>query len=157
MNDARWHVGRWPALAWIETAIKLAAAGIAVYGLTQGAPPAGAWRTGAVIALAVLGLLAGGLVPAIWDRFRNREVVSTIFGILNGVGHWSAFAVLLSARSVTPPLINFAALMLVGDVVKISYIRRTGPAAGGPTSGRLIALTLVYVIGYAAVFGLSAA
>ena len=157
MNMTRWHVDRWPALAWLETGIKLFAVGIAVFAVVQGGPSAGAWREGSFAALCVLGVLSAGLVVAVADRFRNREIVAMVFVILNNLGHWSAFAHLLSTRAVAPPLVTFAALMLVGDVVKIGFIRKTGLTVRNASSGALVGLTLAYVLGYAAIFGLSAA
>jgi len=156
MSVIRWHVDRWPALAWLETGIKLFAVGIAVFAVVRGGESASTWRVGSLVALGVLAVLAGVLAVTVWDRFRNREIIAMAFVFLNNLGHWSALVHLLSVRSVTPPLATFAALMLVGDVVKIGFIRKTGFTVRGVSSRALIGLTLVYVLGYAAIFGLSA-
>jgi hypothetical protein len=157
MTDVRWHVAKWHFLAWVETLVKLLAIGVAIYSLTQPIIRAEVWNTLSVLGVAILGLLSAGIALAILDRLRRREIVSMVFVILNVVGHGIALAYAVLARGITPNVATFAAAMLAGDLIKIAFIRKSDFTLEGVSKGKLIGLTLLYVAGYAAVFGLSAA
>lgn len=75
--EKRWHIAKWPPLAWLETGIKLIALVIGIAALAA-ALSAGEFSLpgGARLAqLIVMTLLSLGLVAAIFDRIAVRELV----------------------------------------------------------------------------------
>jgi hypothetical protein len=158
-QDRRWHTSTWPPLAWAETAIKSLAIVAAVTALataiTDPAPP----RLQGIhlVPLVLLGLLSVGITAAIIDRWIERERVAMVFVLLNNIGHWSAFTALLLSPDPQPWIAVYAALMLVGDLVKIAFIVRHGFSVRGASPRTLIGGVLLFVLGYAGVLVLSVA
>ncbi len=154
----RWHADRWPPLSKAETLIKLAAFGFAYTGfatsIARAAVPI-AQDARSLAQVAILGVLALGLVAAVWDRWRRREIVSMVFVLLNAPAHWLLFVALLRGVAVDFWLFFFATLMLLGDLIKlVSFyvppppVRDLSPAAG-------TALTGIYALGYTAILVLA--
>ena len=147
----RWYIAQWPLLAWLETIIKLVALVIGVAALvgalSEGvfALPEGV-RLAQVIVLAVLSL---GLVAAIFDRLAEREVIAMIFVIVNNLGHWGTVVALTAPATPDWVPAAFCALMLVGDLVKLTFIRIHRFQVRDLPRAALYGLTLVYVAGYA--------
>jgi hypothetical protein len=143
-------VADWPPLAWLETVIKLAAIVVGVVALVQALSggalglPGGA-RLAQLIILAVLSL---GLVAAIFDRWRGREIVAMIFVLLNNAGHWGMVIALASKPGPGALLLAFAGLMLVGDLVKLLFFKVHDFSVAGTPKSVLYGLTSVYAIGY---------
>ena len=156
MTDTRWHVAKRRFLSWAEMLVKLIATGVAIYAVTLPPVRAAAWNVGSVIGVTILAVLSIARLVAIWDRLRRREVVSMILAPISCIGHGAALANALVSRGIVPTVATFAAVMLAGDLIKIAFIRKTGFTLDGVSRERLIGLTVIYVIGYAAVFGLSA-
>lgn len=129
MNTQRtsksWHIARWPLLAWLETVIKLAALTFGLLALADAlstadfALPAGA----ALAQWIVMTVLALGLLAAIADRFVEREIVAMAFVLINNLGHWGMVLVLASVSGPGWRLVPFAGLMLLGDLVKLVFLR----------------------------------
>ena len=107
--------------------------------------PAGPER----IQLLILLLLSMGLLFAIYDRIADREISAMIFVVLNNLGHWGMVLALATAASA--PLVLFAGLMLLGDIVKIVFIRRHSFTVQDYSSSMLYGLTSTYIVGYAAI------
>lgn len=153
----RWHVDRWPPLSKAETLIKLAAFGFAYTGFATSIARATvpiAQDTRSLAQVAILGVLALGLVVAVWDRWQRREVVSMVFVLLNAPAHGLLLVALLRGAAADFWLFFFATLMFLGDLVKaVSFyvppppVRDLSPAAG-------TALTGIYALGYAAILAL---
>ena len=147
-KPAGWHMAAWPPLAWLETVLKLGAIGVALGTLLDRLPdlalsvPAGV----RLLQLVVLALLSFGLLLAIGDRLRDREVVAMVFVILNNLGHWSM--VLLLAAGGDVPLLTFLLLMIAGDVVKLIFIRVNRFKVRDLPQSVLYILTGAYVAGY---------
>ena len=142
-----WHVARWPMLAWLETIIKLAAL---IVGITAGiiAISDGSLTFPSGIRLAqfiILALLSLGLVGAIFDRLADKEIVAMIFVVINNLGHWG---MILGLAAGSARLLPFAALMLLGDLVKIWFIRAHSFTVRDFAPRILYALTLFFVAGY---------
>ncbi len=145
---------RWPPLSKTETLIKLAAFGFAYTALATSIGRAAVPIAQDVRSLAqavILGVLALGLVAAVWDRWRRREVVSMVFVLLNAPAHGLLLVALLHGAGVDFWLTLFASLMLLGDLIKaVSFyvppppVRDLSPAVGA-------ALTGIYALGYAAI------
>ena len=146
-----WHVARWSPLAWLETILKLAAIGIALGTFTEQlatldlALPAGS----RLLQLIILAALSLGLLLAIGDRLRDREIVAMLFVLLNNLGHWSMVLLLAGAGAV--PLLTFLLLMLAGDVVKLIFIRVDDFTVRDYPQRLLYILTGIYIAGYALV------
>jgi len=157
MRDIRWHMAKWHFLAWAEMLVKLIAVGIAIYAMTLPSVRAAALNIGSVIGVAILGVLSIARLAAIWDRLRRREIMSTILAPISCIGHGAALANAVVSRGIVPTVATFAAVMLASDLIRIAFIRKTGFTLDGVSRERLIGMTVIYAIGYAAIFGLSAA
>jgi hypothetical protein len=146
-----WHIAHWPALAWLETIIKLIAIGLGINAFYRAFVANGVDLPSGVglIQLVILVLLSLGLFVAVADRFADREIISMIFVVLNNLGHWGM--VLALATAVGAPLVLFAGLMLLGDLVKIVFIRRYSFTVRDYSSSMLYGLTSIYILGYIAI------
>jgi len=157
VSERPWHFVRWPALAWMETAIKAGAFVVAGLGIAEGIGTRGAvlWNPVPTARVAVLGLLSLGLFAAIFDRWREREVLAMGFVVLSNAAHWGLFVALVLGWPVVAWVTLFAALMLAGDLTKIVFLRVHSFSVRGASEAKMIGLTLVYVVGYAAILALS--
>jgi hypothetical protein len=134
-------------LAWLETIIKLAALliGIAV-GIMALAGDGFVFPSGIQLAqFVILIILSLGLAAAIFDRLADREIVAMIFVIINNAGHWG---MVLGLAAGSEQLLPFAALMLLGDLVKLWFIRAHNFTVREFAPRVLYILTLFYVGGY---------
>ena len=147
VSPRSWHVARWPILAWLETIIKLAAltigisAGISALTAADFAIPAGLQ----LVQFIILIILSLGLIAAIFDRIADREIVAMIFVVVNNLGHWG---MVLGLAAGSERLLMFAGLMLLGDLVKLWFIRVNSFTVREFSPRVLYALTLFYVGGY---------
>ena len=146
----RWHVSSWPLLAWLETVIKLAALVLGIVALVQAlsggtfALPGGL----RLVQLVILAFLSLGLVAAIFDRLAEREIVAMAFVVLNNLGHWGMVVALATEPGPGWLLPAFAALMLLGDLVKLVFLRVHDFGVRDTPQAVLYGLTSVYVVGY---------
>jgi len=148
-----WHVAAWPLLAWVETAVKLVALGVALAMLIRAAG-ADAWGLprGAVLAQwVILIVLSLGLVAAIFDRLQERELVAMGFVVLNNLGHWGVVVAMLAAPGPGWRLPVFCALMLLGDIVKLVFLKVHSYQVRDVPRAALFGLTGFYAVGYAAI------
>jgi hypothetical protein len=147
----QWYVAKWPPLAWLETGIKLVALAIGLLAFFE-ALSAGEFALPSGLRLAqllVMALLSLGLVAAILDRLVEREVVAMVIVILNNLGHWGMTMALASVQDLGSSLIAFAALMLVGDLVKLLFLKLHDFQVRDTPRGVLYGLTAFYTLGYA--------
>jgi hypothetical protein len=119
-----WHVARWGAWGWTETAIKLVAILVAV----RAAGAGGSWSLPGEHRLAFWCLLGvgAGYVVAIADRWIDREIVAMVFVLAMVAGHGALVHAMGGADWPAGPVRTFAGLMLLGDLVKIATFVRTG-------------------------------
>lgn len=146
-----WHVAKWSQLAWLETILKAGALAIGSAALIS-ALGQGVWALPGGLRLAqmiVLGILALGLLAAIADRLRGREIVAMIFVVFNNLGHWGMLIALAARSGPGAALAAFAALMLAGDLVKLVFLKTSGFTVPNTPRAVLYGLTGVYVAGYA--------
>lgn len=68
--------------------------------------------------------------------------------IPNNLGHWGMVLALVSEQGPGSRLVPFAALMLLGDVVKLVFIRVHDFQVRDTPRSVLYGLTLFYVAGY---------
>lgn len=167
-NQRGWHIANWTALGWLETAIKAVAIVIGIFALVKSIS-VGAFALPwglRFFQLIVMTTLALGLVAAIFDRLRERELISMIFVLFNNLAHWGIVSMMLVTRKegslvfVIDPepipeshalLIAFCALMLLGDLVKIVFIKTTNFTVRNVPSAVLYGLTSFYLVGYAVI------
>jgi len=146
--DVKWHIAKWPPLAWLETILKLVAliigisAGVTALAVGEFVLPTGT-RLAQFVILIILSL---GLITAIFDRIADREIIAMIFVVLNNLGHWG---MVLGLAAASEWLVWFAGFMLVGDLVKLLFIRVNQFTVRVFSPRILYALTLFYVGGYA--------
>ncbi len=143
----KWHVAHWPALAWLETIVKLIAL---IIGINEGAKALSAANLAfptelALVQFIILIILSLGLVTAVFDRIADREIIAMIFVVVNNLGHWG---MVLGLAAASEQLLWFAGLMLLGDLVKIWFIRVHNFTVRDVSPKILYALTLFYVGGY---------
>jgi hypothetical protein len=168
-SPKQWHIGNWTGLGWLETGIKLVAHIVAFIALIWAIQhPAIAFRFwGGIYDLQVmiLGVMALGLTFAIADRYMEKETLAMIFVISNVIAHWGMVYALTFPPSSGSSLylVNyqpqdllgwqllpiFAALTLLGDLVKIVFLLRTKFTVRGYSPRMLVYLTGFSVIGYA--------
>jgi hypothetical protein len=74
-----------------------------------------------------------------------------VFVILNNLGHWGMLAALLILPGVGLMLVLFSSMMLLGDVIKLVFIRVHRFSVPGVPRPLLYALTAVYIVGYAGI------
>jgi hypothetical protein len=150
-TEKSWHITKWPPLAWLETGLKLIALGIGVGTAVSALPNANfAFPTGlGLVQFIILILLSLGLFAAIFDRLADREIIAMGFVILNNLGHWGMVLALAAATDLGNTVWLFAVLMLLGDLVKIWFIKTTNFTVRDYPQRTLYILTGVYVVGYA--------
>ncbi len=153
-----WHVGEWPALAWLETALKVVGIGVGIAALMtaldEPADGASGVRLAGTIILAVLSL---GLVAAIADRVADREVVGVVFILAMNVGHWAMTVALARDPGIGGFLLAFAGLMLAGDLVKLAFLATSDFTVRSVSRGVVYGLTGAYAIGYVVLIVIAAA
>ena len=113
----------------------------------------------------LLGFMALGLIFAIADRYLEKEIIAMIFVTSNVIAHWGMvyglthqpssggllYLINYQPQDLLPwkLLPIFAALMLLGDMMKIVFLRRTQLTVRGYKPAKLVYLTGFFVIGYA--------
>ena len=96
-SPKQWHIGNWTGLGWLETGIKLVAQVVAFVAIAWAIRPwdLGIWTTDFrlwpdiyLIRVLILGVITLALTANLENRFREKELVSTILGLINVVAHW---------------------------------------------------------------------
>ncbi len=146
----KWHVSNWDRLGWIETALKILAFIFAYQMLYETLKQSNfALPQGHYIVIWIIQIvLSMGLIAAIFDRYQNKEMFSMIFVVLNNFAHWSIVIVLGNPTIQSNTLILFFTLMLLGDLVKIIFLKTSGYSVVGVPKSVLYGLTFLYVLGY---------
>ncbi len=148
-----WHFADWPPLAWLETVIKLFALLLAILTAYRGIQrwsfdfPGGL----SLVVWAIMVVLSLGLTLAIIDRLQNREILAMGFIILNVIGHWGMTYTLMTNPGPGPLLSVFASLMLLGDLVKLLFLRLHSYSVRDLPRSVMYGLTAFYAVGYAAI------
>jgi hypothetical protein len=160
-----WHIGKLTGLGWLEIGIKLTAHIVAFAALawtlfgTQYGTVLRFWGGIYDAQVVILGLLALRLTFVVADRYVEKEIIITAFGVVNVVAHcimiyalWRqpGYGGLLHVINFQPQdmfpwqvLPIFCGLMLIGDLVKIIFLLRTKSTVRGYKSRFLIYLTSV--------------
>jgi len=155
MNNHKknWYVARWPFLAWLETVIKLVALGIGIAAFVRSVSLGGLMLPVGIqlVQFIGLGFLSLGLLVAISSRLKEREIVAMVFVIINNLGHWGMTISLASKYPVHNSLLAFCSLMLIGDLVKIVFIRVHHFSVRDLPWKVVFGLISIYLFGYAAI------
>jgi hypothetical protein len=140
----------WSPLAWVETAIKLAAIAIGIAALVQALSGGTLGLPGGIrlVQWIVLVILSLGLVVAIVDRLTEREIVAMAFVLMNNLGHLGMVIALASEPGPGWMLPALAALILLGDLVKLVFLKVHSFTVRDTPKAVLYGLTSVYVAGY---------
>jgi hypothetical protein len=144
-----WYIHNWTLLGWVETVVKSIAIiiGISAFYLSRYSQvwiiPSGS----RLIQLIILGILSLGIFLAIFNRWQNKEILSMIFVFFNNAGHWGMFFALIRDKSwfLLP---YFALLMMLGDLVKVLFLKQTSYTERNISPGFFVYATLVFITGY---------
>ncbi len=147
-----WHVANWGTWGWIETGLKLVAIGAgllafftstAANDLVIGGNP----ELAAVILMTVMTVFL--IVPLV-IRFRQQEVISMAYVILNFLGHLALLIALLRVLDSRRLPLVFAGFMVLGELSKQRFLAISGYTENGQTAGGMLnfsrAMTAVYVL-----------
>jgi len=144
-----WHLYNWTFLGWLETGIKAVALIIAMWAFWS-SRVSQVWMIPSGIPLVqwiVLGVLSLGLSAAIFNRWQNKEIVSMIFVLFNNLGHWGMLLALLRNTGwAILPIFTF--LMLLGDLMKVIFLRQQRYTEKNIPTHIFVKLTLIFVVGY---------
>jgi hypothetical protein len=150
-ESTTWHVQNWGAWGWAETILKLIGIAVAIFGLVNILPAfsLGFPLTSKLLALIVLGLMSLMSLFIVTLRFGQREITSFAFAILSAIGHISALLVLLQSPAQTfYPTLVFAAAYLLGELVKIQFLRVTGYTESGRDQSAMQKVPVVFATAY---------
>lgn len=153
-SEARpgWHVGSYGALGWAETAVKAVAFVVAFVALSRALDGHLTSPSGLRIAeLALIGVAELGLLAAIGDRLIEREIIAAVFVIFSNTAHMGMLYALLNNPGPGHLLSLFCGLMLVGEFVKIVFLRTTGFTVREAAPLVVQGLT----VGYAVIYGVA--
>lgn len=151
-KEKKWYFGNWLLLGWIETGVKIFAFMFA-YVLFYNALSNGEFVIphGKILIVWIIQIfLSIGLLAAIFDRYKNKEIFAMIFVLFNNLAHWSIVISILNAANLSINLIFFYGLMLVGDIVKMIFLKTSNFKVDGVSQIVLFALTGIFIAGYLA-------
>ena len=160
-----WHTAQWGTWGWFETILKLIAIGAGILAfagsdaanaLTVGASPAGS-NTGTLVvvgnshlaALVVLALLTLAALAQLGIRFMQRETISLGFAVLNLLGHLGLLVALLRVPDQPALPLIFGVFYLLGQIVKIQFLRVTGYTEGGANTTGMLRVAAIMAAIYA--------
>jgi hypothetical protein len=143
-----WHIASWGPWGWAETIVKLAGVAVALAAALEG----GAASTPAThrVPYWILFAVAVGYIGTVIDRLIDRELIAIGFVLLMLLGHWSMAYAMGRPAWPTSSVRTFAALMLVGDLIKIGYFVTTRTRVRTMPWTTPTALTGALVVAYAA-------
>jgi len=138
-----WHIATWGFLGWLETGIKLVGILSAVVAVTQIVPTESIEITGFLhgLTIAVIGLITLFILPVIFIRIYQREIISILFAIMNTIGHLAMlyFAVYTSEQSLLPVI--FAVAYVFGELVKQRFLSTIGYTEMGQETSQMLMLS----------------
>lgn len=154
--EKKWYVANWSLLAWFETVVKAAALILGIITFFQ------AFGSGSLLfptetrltQWIIQAVLSLGLIAAIFDRLKEKEIIAMGFVILNNLGHWGILIALMSSGWSSSNFTIFWALMLLGDLIKLVFLKVTKFTVRDTPPAAMYGLTLFYVVGYLVLIGL---
>jgi hypothetical protein len=148
-KHSSWYFYNWTFLGWLETGIKAVALIIGMWAFCL-SRVSQIWMIPSRLQLVqwiVLGVLSLGIFVAIYNRWQNKEIVSMLFILFNNLGHWGMFLA-LTRNTGWAILPIFSFLMMLGDLIKIIFLRQQHYTEKNITPNIFIRLTLIFVLGY---------
>ena len=137
-----WHVDNWGTWGWIETGLKLVAIAAGFLAFFRSSPSenplmvSGNPELGAVILVGLMTLLT---IVVLGLRFRQQEVISMVYAILNFLGHVGLLIALLRPPLVwSLPPIMFAVLMALGELAKQRFLTISGYTESGQSASGML-------------------
>ncbi len=151
-NTQGWHMAQWGTWGWAETILKLVsiAAGVVAFFCMTGDLVVGGALAHVILLLLVL-LLTLGSVFQLWIRWQQHETISFVFAVLNLLGHLGLLLALAHDPSPRTLPIIFGLFYLLGQLVKIQFLRVTGYTEGGANTVAMVRVTGVMAVLYALV------
>lgn len=146
-----WHVAQWGTLGWAETIVKFIGIIVAFIAFAQAVPTGvftlgGNPRLAAIIVLALLTLIWLAPIPL---RFQQREIISTVFTILNLLAHIALLLALLYVlQGNTLPLI-FGVAYLIGEGIKRRWLMVSGYTEAGRSQSAMFMVSNIFLVAYA--------
>jgi len=151
INKSRgWHFYNWTLLGWLETAVKTIALFIAIRAF-QFSLIAPVWKIPSGIQMVqwiLLIILSLGIFFAIFNRWQNKEITSMLFVLLNNMGHWGML-IALTKNTGWNMLPVFSFMMMLGDLIKIIFLRQTRYTEKNIPVNIFVWFTLFFAAGYA--------
>lgn len=93
-------------------------------------------------------ILSVGLLIAIFDRFKEKELNAMIFILINNLAHWGILYSLFTQINFHFHLLMFFVFMLAGDLVKILFLKTSTFTVRDLPKSVLYGLTILYITGY---------
>jgi hypothetical protein len=137
-----WHTAQWGTWGWLETIAKIVALIAAFIALLTPLPST--FVIGGnphVAALIVLALLTLAAILQVVIRLGQRETISMAFAVFNLLGHVALLIALAQVphRRLWPVL--FGVFYVVGQLIKIQFLRITGYTEGGADKAGMLRVT----------------
>jgi len=146
-----WHTAQWGTWGWVETILKLIAiaAGLVAFVRTISDQYWIVSNNPHLAALILLALLSLASILQVVIRVGQKEIISMIFAVLNLLGHFGLLIALLhDPTQRTLPLI-FGIFYVLGQLVKLQFLRVTGYTEGGSNSTGMLRTAVVMAALYA--------
>ena len=145
-----WYLARLGWLEWLETILKLGAIAIGITSLVLIFPidrlalPAGL----SLVQFSILFIMSLGLFGATFERLDQKEIGAMVFILLNNMGHWSLLLAIASGFSISSLIIVFSALMLSGDLTKLTFFATSDFTIRNTTKTMVLAVISLFASGY---------
>jgi len=146
-----WHVAEWGLWGWVETALKLIGIGAGILAFFNAQAASGGLRFGdnpELAAVIVTALLTLFTVGALGIRFIQREVISMAFAVAQFLGHAAVLVALLRLPEQTGLAIVFGVMFILGQIVKLVFLRATGYTEMGQTPQSMFNATVGLAVFY---------
>ena len=146
-----WHTAQWGTWGWLETIAKCIALVAGFIALLSPFAGSSFMLIGNpnLAALIILALLTLASIAQLVIRLGQRETISLGFAVLNLLGH---LALLIAVAQVPHhriwPIL-FGAFYVVGQLIKVQFLRTSGYTEGGSDTAGLVRTAGVMAVLYA--------
>jgi hypothetical protein len=101
-----------------------------------------------LLALILLVVLTLAAVFQLYVRFGQKETLSLGFAVLNLIGHVALVIALLRVPEQATLAVIFGVMYVLGQVVKLQFLRETGYTEGGATTSAMLRIAGAQAIMY---------
>jgi hypothetical protein len=146
-----WHVENWGTWGWIETGLKLIAigAGILAFLISNQADPLVVSGNPELAAVVLVGLMTLFTFVPLVIRFRQQEVISMVYAILNFLGHLAVLMALLRLPDSRILPMVFAVFMVLGEIAKQRFLMISGYTENGQSASGMLNFSRAMIAIYA--------